>query len=429
MSHRGSDARRRRGGGKVGTTSSSSGPHPPSVAAAAIGSHRPPNDRDAAEHRARVAAVLAARPIDIHELRSLAPRGFTDAERRIAWPALLRIDAHHVRSTSAAADFAADIGPHAYTDQVRKDVERSFNHVRVRSSSPWSEEAKSAHRDRLSRLINAVMSRNPQLHYIQGFHDICTVFYLVCGSVDGTGTDGAAFALIERASQTYFRDVLSPTLEPVMHALSFLYRLLLIEDPQVHALLASTDIPPFFALSWFLTWFAHDLAQLDSVARLYDFFLASHALMPLYMACEVVRAMRGDLLKLCATMPGGGGEIEIGPVHAMFRELPEERLDVDALIGASMRLFHKSPPHELLRTSTVPSAFGVHSPYVAQDMDDVLVPAAATAAGKDKAPGRIRKFLARLAIAAPLAVAAYAVYAYQPEIVLEVSAAMFGMGF
>jgi hypothetical protein len=53
---------------------------------------------------------------------------------------------------------------------------------------------------------------------------------------------------------------------------------------------ACAGVPPFFALSLFITWFAHNLAELCQAARLFDLFIASHPLMPLYAAVAVLTA-------------------------------------------------------------------------------------------------------------------------------------------
>jgi len=42
-----------------------------------------------------------------------------------------------------------------------------------------------------------------------------------------------------------------------------------------------------FALSWFITWYSHVLDNLDIILRLYDLFIVSHFLMPIYVAAEV----------------------------------------------------------------------------------------------------------------------------------------------
>lgn len=59
-------------------------------------------------------------------------------------------------------------------------------------------------------------------------------------------------------------------------------------DRPLHAHIESTGVPPYFALSWYITWFAHNLAQLQDAARLFDLFLASHPIMPIYAAAAIL---------------------------------------------------------------------------------------------------------------------------------------------
>ena len=44
---------------------------------------------------------------------------------------------------------------------------------------------------------------------------------------------------------------------------------------------------PYYALSWVLTWFSHDFERFDKVARLFDIFISSSPLMPIYVASSV----------------------------------------------------------------------------------------------------------------------------------------------
>ncbi len=50
----------------------------------------------------------------------------------------------------------------------------------------------------------------------------------------------------------------------------------------------SHQVEPYFALPWILTWFSHSLHDLDTISRLFDLFLVSHPLLPLYMAAAVM---------------------------------------------------------------------------------------------------------------------------------------------
>lgn len=45
-----------------------------------------------------------------------------------------------------------------------------------------------------------------------------------------------------------------------------------------------------WGMSWFLTWFAHTTPGLPQSARLFDLFMASHPLMPLYVGAVAVQA-------------------------------------------------------------------------------------------------------------------------------------------
>ncbi|RUP43469.1 hypothetical protein BC936DRAFT_137129, partial [Jimgerdemannia flammicorona] len=98
-----------------------------------------------------------------------------------------------------------------------------------------------SHRQReLHDMIVEILWRNPRLNYYQGFHDVCTCFLLVLGKREAI-----------------------PAAENV----------------------ALTGVMPFYTLSWVLTWFSHDLTDFDKVMRLFDLFMASTPLMPVYAAC------------------------------------------------------------------------------------------------------------------------------------------------
>jgi len=44
-----------------------------------------------------------------------------------------------------------------------------------------------------------------------------------------------------------------------------------------------------FCLSWLITWYGHVLSDFKHIVRLYDFFMACHPLMPIYLAADVRR--------------------------------------------------------------------------------------------------------------------------------------------
>ena len=76
-----------------------------------------------------------------------------------------------------------------------------------------------------------------------------------------------------------------------------------------------------FAVSWLLTWFAHSLENLDDVSRLFDAFLGSDPLMPLYVGAAAVVADRETLLAMAR---GEMDETGAFVVEAKEEDIPSE---------------------------------------------------------------------------------------------------------
>ena len=52
-------------------------------------------------------------------------------------------------------------------------------------------------------------------------------------------------------------------------------------------LFARSEVGTMFCLSWLITWYGHVLSEFRHIVRLYDFFMACHPLMPIYLAADV----------------------------------------------------------------------------------------------------------------------------------------------
>lgn len=94
-----------------------------------------------------------------------------------------------------------------------------------------------------------------------------------------------------------------------------------------------------FALPWYLTWFGHSLNQYRSVVRLYDYFLASDPLMPLYVTAAIVMYRENDIFS---------EECDRAMLHCCLSQLPDD-LPFEYLLVQSEKLFKKYPPHDLHR--------------------------------------------------------------------------------
>ncbi len=116
---------------------------------------------------------------------------------------------------------------------------------------------------------------------LQGFHDVTSVFLLVLED------DHIAFALAEVISRDYISDFMNCDFEVVGKSMKMLFVIIKASDSVLHRFLMSAEMEPFFATSWLLTWFAHDLQYISDAARVFDAILCSHPLFIYYLCAAV----------------------------------------------------------------------------------------------------------------------------------------------
>lgn len=189
-------------------------------------------------------------------------------------------------------------------------------HTLRRDASSWltadiSSDDKAEMQEDLQVLICTVLQRHPRLSYFQGFHDIKTVLYLTLLSrvprprKDETAQDREEWDELVRAAEVVAlcrtRDAMGKGLGPMMGMLKVLRRVLAAADPQLYRISSSyvsrlmvTDgrispVPtlPFFALSWILTLFSHDVDTLEPVQRIFDYLIARNPISAVYLAVAV----------------------------------------------------------------------------------------------------------------------------------------------
>lgn len=141
-----------------------------------------------------------------------------------------------------------------------------------------NDEKRDARRQDLSRVITAVLRRHSVLHYFQGYHDIVQVFLLVLGVE-------AAVPAVSRLSLLRIRDFMLPTMSGTEPHLQLLPAILRAADLTLAKHLSHTQ--PFFALPATLTLYAHVIEEYGSIARLFDFLLASDAASSVYLFAAV----------------------------------------------------------------------------------------------------------------------------------------------
>lgn len=124
-----------------------------------------------------------------------------------------------------------------------------------------------------------------------------------------------------------------------------------------------------FALSWLITWFGHVLSDFKHTLRLYDFFLSSHPLMPIYLAATV-KSRRSRCKSVPREITSSGvepvlpslapqivlhrekevkqSECDMAMVHHLLSRIPQD-LPYELLISRAQDLFDRYPPSLLAK--------------------------------------------------------------------------------
>ncbi|XP_002736159.2 TBC1 domain family member 20-like [Saccoglossus kowalevskii] len=275
---------------------------------------------------AAIHKALLSDPVDVATLRKLAiSHGglLNDELRRKAWPKLLNVNVFEIPPKPDA-----DVTSHRDYHQVVLDVNRSLR----RFPPGMRNDQREVLQEQLINVIVRVLLRNKQLHYYQGYHDICVTFLLVVGQ-------DLAFALIEKLSTHHLRDFMDRTMDSTKHILNYLLPIIGKANPELREFMDRSTVGTVFALAWLITWYGHVLSDFRSVVRLYDFFLACHPLMPVYLAAAIVLHRETEVLS---------GECEMTYVHSLLSKIPQD-LPFENLISRAGDLFVQYPPTALAK--------------------------------------------------------------------------------
>ncbi|GAA5928100.1 GTPase-activating protein GYP8 [Sporobolomyces koalae] len=248
-------------------------------------------------------AKLAAEQ-DLDTLRRMADEsgGFeTDELRRLIWPLLLGC------RSSAEQPAMDELAPREDERQVKLDIARSFINYPCDVTDP----ERDALRVRLERAILTVLRKHPALQYFQGYHDIVSILLLTLDD------DNLLAQTTEQMSLHRIRDSMGPGLEPTLGYLKLAHRLIQRVDPQMYSLVNQAAAMPFFALSWALTLFSHDLYEVAVIARLFDFLLAHNPAMISYLVVAILLTKKIDLVECLAQEDN-----DPAMVHSVLSQLP-----------------------------------------------------------------------------------------------------------
>ncbi|XP_068567196.1 TBC1 domain family member 20 [Cebidichthys violaceus] len=280
---------------------------------------------------AEIHQALISDPVDIESLRrAAASKGglLTDELRRKVWPKLLNINVYDL-PYKPGRDVREN---HKDYNQVVLDVRRSMK--RFPKGMPATERA--VLQEQLIDIILEVLKRTPQLHYYQGYHDVAVTLLLVVG-------ERMAIAMLDTLSNHHLRDFMDPTMDSTKHILNYLMPILEQVDTELHDFMIRAEVGTIFALSWLITWYGHVLSDFKHTMRLYDFFLASHPLMPIYLAATIVLHREKEVKKT---------ECDMAMVHHLLSRIPQD-LPYELLIGQAQDLLDQYPPSLLAKRAAL----------------------------------------------------------------------------
>mmetsp|Transcript_14454 Transcript_14454/g.24675 ORF Transcript_14454/g.24675 Transcript_14454/m.24675 type:complete len:167 (+) Transcript_14454:604-1104(+) len=164
-------------------------------------------------------------------------------------------------------------------------------------------------RKNLERVITAILNKSPALSYTQGYNDFISVFLLTLDT-------NLAFHCGSIASVHMLRDFLNAKFDlGVLPALDFAAKLIELLDKELFELVEKMGGQPVFALSWIISWFAHDISNFDDVQLIFDACLATHPLFCVYLSVAQVLLFKERLV--ACDMP----EMAF---YMVFKEVKEE---------------------------------------------------------------------------------------------------------
>jgi TBC1 domain family member 20 len=195
-----------------------------------------------------------------------------------------------------------------------------------------------------------VLRAYPELCYFQGYHDIATVLLLALG-------ESEARPALARLSLLRIRDFMLPTMTGAVIQLHLVPALLKKSDPDLARYLPPD---PYYALSATLTLFSHLVAEYESIARTFDFLLATSAASPVYLYVAAIRLRRKELEAIDPE--------DHDMLHFTLSKMPQS-MDFDALIGDAHSLLTEIPPDSLgTAWRRIPSASALRTADTPEDV-------------------------------------------------------------
>lgn len=192
---------------------------------------------------------------------------------------------------------------------------------------------------RVVKFIIHIIESEPDLHYYQGFHDVCLTFLAICND------EKKAKDKLLKLVPTHFKTFMQPTMKETQEYLDLIPVIIGLNDKEVEEFLYKSEVGTIFALSWMITWFSHVIPRYNDLKLLYEFFETSEPHVIIYFCSFVVLSVKNELMKL---------DCEMSTVHHFLCRAPKsEKLPINQLIKKTELAYLKWPPEIIMKERRV----------------------------------------------------------------------------
>lgn len=209
-------------------------------------------------NQSKLKRVIVANALQNEDLASLehlgtSRFGFVNSQLRSqAWLSILQ---SRVKGLHACGSLKE---PHKDEYQVNLDVNRSFSFIKDSSE-------KLQLRDLLYDTIVKTLRKFPQLNYYQGYHEVVSVFVLVCDR-DSLNETVELFTLL------YLRDYMMDSLQCTLEQLEVLSQFIMERDADLAKILQLNQKKPIFAIASVLTLLIHNFENFEEDSPIFSIF-------------------------------------------------------------------------------------------------------------------------------------------------------------
>lgn len=152
-----------------------------------------------------------------------------------------------------------------------------------------------------------------------------------------------ALRFAQTLCRSHLREFMRPDMDATVLFSELVMRILERHDRPVHDRLRQLEMPPFFFVSWFLCWFAHENTDYRLLARFFDFFVVMPPAAVGYACATLIASPAGRRLILDYRP-----EVDdLGDLHSGLKGLARDGLAPGVLLPRTLRLMGALRPTAL----------------------------------------------------------------------------------